>query len=505
MLAKTTSMSYGKYRIATLNAAKNLTPGNCTNFNKVKAAWDAVSVPAQTGDPTCSTTGGVTVTNVAVNGGFESGSGSWGAMAGTNYVAYPSGQIPGESARSGQYYAAMNTSQSGGGIYQDVPVSTVAGNLSCASAWVQTQGTTGASGTFTLFLMGGSSTESAGVNFLADSTGWQQVQTCVSATTSHTQLRIQFYPTPNTPTLEIDDIDVHASMAINGGFESGSGSWGAMAGTNYVAYPSGQIPGESARSGQYYAAMNTSQSGGGIYQDVPVSTVAGNLSCASAWVQTQGTTGASGTFTLFLMGGSSTESAGVNFLADSTGWQQVQTCVSATTSHTQLRIQFYPTPNTPTLEIDDIDVHASMAINGGFESGSGWWGAMAGTNYVAYPSGQIPGESARSGQYYAAMNTSQSGGGIYQDVPVSTVAGNLSCASAWVQTQGTTGASGTFTLFLMGGSSTESAGVNFLADSTGWQQVQTCVSATTSHTQLRIQFYPTPNTPTLEIDDIDVH
>ncbi len=63
MLAKTTGMTYFKYRTATLNAAKNLTPGNCTNFNKVKAAWDAVSVPAQTGDPTCTTTGGVTVTN----------------------------------------------------------------------------------------------------------------------------------------------------------------------------------------------------------------------------------------------------------------------------------------------------------------------------------------------------------------------------------------------------------------------------------------------------------
>ena len=63
MLPKTTSMSYFKYRTATLTAAKNLTPGDCTNFNKVKAAWDAVSVPAQTGDPTCSTTGGVTVNN----------------------------------------------------------------------------------------------------------------------------------------------------------------------------------------------------------------------------------------------------------------------------------------------------------------------------------------------------------------------------------------------------------------------------------------------------------
>jgi Zn-dependent metalloprotease len=63
MLAKTTGMTYFQYRTQTLNAAKNLTPGNCTNFNKVKAAWDAVSVPAQSGDPTCTTTGGVTVAN----------------------------------------------------------------------------------------------------------------------------------------------------------------------------------------------------------------------------------------------------------------------------------------------------------------------------------------------------------------------------------------------------------------------------------------------------------
>ncbi len=53
MLAKTSRMSYANYRVATLNAAKNLTPGNCTNFNTIKAAWNAVSVPAQSGEPTC--------------------------------------------------------------------------------------------------------------------------------------------------------------------------------------------------------------------------------------------------------------------------------------------------------------------------------------------------------------------------------------------------------------------------------------------------------------------
>ena len=63
MLLKTTSSSYLKYRTWTLTAAKNLYPGSCTEFNAVKAAWNAVSVPAQSGDPTCTTSGGVTVTN----------------------------------------------------------------------------------------------------------------------------------------------------------------------------------------------------------------------------------------------------------------------------------------------------------------------------------------------------------------------------------------------------------------------------------------------------------
>jgi len=53
MLRKTSASSYLTYRVWTLQAAKALTPGNCANFNVVKAAWTAVSVPAQSGEPTC--------------------------------------------------------------------------------------------------------------------------------------------------------------------------------------------------------------------------------------------------------------------------------------------------------------------------------------------------------------------------------------------------------------------------------------------------------------------
>jgi len=53
MLQKTTGSSYLKYRLWTLNAAKTLYPGSSTECNAIKAAWDAVSVPAQAGEPTC--------------------------------------------------------------------------------------------------------------------------------------------------------------------------------------------------------------------------------------------------------------------------------------------------------------------------------------------------------------------------------------------------------------------------------------------------------------------
>jgi zinc metalloprotease ZmpA len=67
MLMKTTASSYPRYRTWTLQAAKNLFPTSCAEFDTVKAAWDAVSVPAQTADPTCGAP-----TPGCINGTFNS-------------------------------------------------------------------------------------------------------------------------------------------------------------------------------------------------------------------------------------------------------------------------------------------------------------------------------------------------------------------------------------------------------------------------------------------------
>jgi Zn-dependent metalloprotease len=53
LLRKTATWTHGRARIATLQAAKALFPGSCTEFNTTRAAWNAVSVPAQAGEPAC--------------------------------------------------------------------------------------------------------------------------------------------------------------------------------------------------------------------------------------------------------------------------------------------------------------------------------------------------------------------------------------------------------------------------------------------------------------------
>ncbi len=55
LLKKTSSWNHKAARKATLEAAIALFPGSCTEFNTTKAAWEAVSVTAATGEPTSCT------------------------------------------------------------------------------------------------------------------------------------------------------------------------------------------------------------------------------------------------------------------------------------------------------------------------------------------------------------------------------------------------------------------------------------------------------------------
>ncbi|WP_109507486.1 M28 family peptidase [Nocardioides speluncae] len=74
MLSKTSGMTYPKWRVNTLAAAKNL-DSSCTLHAKVKAAWAAVSVPAQSGEASCTVTGNdFTMALSPTSGSVEPGS-----------------------------------------------------------------------------------------------------------------------------------------------------------------------------------------------------------------------------------------------------------------------------------------------------------------------------------------------------------------------------------------------------------------------------------------------
>ena len=337
--------------------------------------------------------------SLAANGGFENGTGPWEPYPGTksNYLVYAN--APGAPpAYAGSHFAATNTSSSGGGLIEDVPLNTTAGQTVCGSARVRTEyPNTGASGGFALWLTGTSTHDGSSVRYanLPDGNSWSLVQTCVEATGSHTTLRVQFYPTVGSPTVEIDDVDVDESLAVNGGFEDGGGPWQAYPGThsNYVVYANS--PGAPpAYGGTHFAATNTTSSGGGVIQDIPLKTSAGQTVCGSAELRTEyPSTGAAGTFALWLTGGAAHESGSARYtdLGDGGDWSEAQACVEATGSHTNLRVQFYPTPGSPATEMDDVNVDESLAANGGFENGAGPWAIYPGTksNYRVYANGQV--------------------------------------------------------------------------------------------------------------------
>ena len=72
MQAKTSTWKYANIRTATLNSAKNLYAPSCAEFNIVKAAWAAISVPAQSGEATC--TGGTPTNDFSIATSPTSGS-----------------------------------------------------------------------------------------------------------------------------------------------------------------------------------------------------------------------------------------------------------------------------------------------------------------------------------------------------------------------------------------------------------------------------------------------
>ncbi|GIF18966.1 hypothetical protein BJ973_006013 [Actinoplanes tereljensis] len=303
---------------------------------------------------------------------FGSGAGEyWSAAPGATAYQHVAGAQAGTDPYEGSMYTSVGATQAGGSIYQDINKTVNPGDTVCADAHVVTEGeATDGGGTFALFLTGGAAeTSNKSVVKLPNGNSWTPLSTCVTATSGHSAVRVQFYPAVGGPTVGVDAVDVHLSVAKNGGFNSGFDSWTDAPGSQHAIYGPG-VTGNNPYEGTGFAATNTTVVGGGIYQDVNVAVKAGDTFCGSAQVASQGTTaGAGGSFAIWLIGGSQQNSvAAYANLPGGNDWTPVSTCVTATTAYSKLRLQFYPDPNTGAVVIDAVDVRQSLAVNGGFNT-----------------------------------------------------------------------------------------------------------------------------------------
>ncbi|MFI9434345.1 M4 family metallopeptidase, partial [Streptosporangium sp. NPDC052375] len=84
--AKTIPWTHAKARSATVAAAKQLFPNSCVEVSAVKAAWTAVNVPAQSGEPPCTAPGNDYSISVSPTSGTVQPGGSATATLSTSVV-----------------------------------------------------------------------------------------------------------------------------------------------------------------------------------------------------------------------------------------------------------------------------------------------------------------------------------------------------------------------------------------------------------------------------------
>jgi hypothetical protein len=428
----------------------------------------------------------------------------WGGYPGLTKCWRTSGEV-GTASYDGSRYVSLASTQSGGSIYQDYNVTVSTGHTYCATAQFVTEGAaTGGGGDFRIWLLGGTLESSARtLTNLPNASNWTPASSCVTATSAHSAVRVEFYPTVNGPAVGMDSVDLHYSAARNGGFNTGFAHWSTHPASTGTVHGPG-VTGNDPYEGVGFAATSTSVAGGGIYQDIAISLPQNKTLCATAKLVTRGSSpGAGGTFQLSLPE-SPTAFSQRHFtnLPGGNGWTEVTTCVTSPAFVTSVRVEIKPLANGPAIAVDSVDVHQSW-FNGAFNTGTGSWSTYAPTT-LTFHGPAVTGNDPYEGSRFAAATA---GGSMYKDISLAAGAAASYCASARVATLGAgSGASVTLALWDLNTPNTPRQvslkAMGNLAGGNSWALVSACGSmgsATTGRAELYVA------NASVAVDAFDVH
>jgi hypothetical protein len=369
-LMKNSSSDYLGYRTWTLQAAKNL-DASCAEFNAVKNAWDAVSVPAQSGDPTCT--------------------------AGTNDFSIAVSPTSGAVNPGGSVTTTVSTTLTSGSA-QTV-------NLSASGL------PSGATASFSPASVAAGGTSQLTISTAASTPAGTSTVTITGAGTS----------TTHTTAFSLTVNGTGGSGITNGGFETGTFSGWTTTGTTSVVN-------SGAHSGTYAAQLGSTSATNGDSTAAQTFTVPSGSNTLSFWYDVtcpDTVTYDWATATLKDNTSNTTTTVLAKTCVASSGWTQVSSPVTAGRSYTLTLVSHddnYAGDPTYT-KYDDVALSSTTPptnpiVNGGFETGSlsGWTtagtatvvnsGAHSGT-YAA----QLGSTSATNGDSSASQTFTATGGG----------------------------------------------------------------------------------------------
>jgi hypothetical protein len=404
------------------------------------------------------------------------------------------------AAQDGTGYLAVNTTSINGvvgNVYQDVPVPSPTVTSYVATAWLSAQSGT-ATGRLCVEGLGGGNTITGGNCIPYSVTAGPYTQVQLVYDTPLQIIAVQFVLIPNPgATTDMDTASLMANLLMSGSFESGDPGWQQ----NPPVGPSPLNMAEicngrgGAQDGVCYLSVNTSISGGSVYQAVQVQPTAATAYTATAWLSSRepGPTGGK----LCIEGlGPNTSNCRPYSVAGGT-WTQVQLVYDAPANTTAIQLQIYGS----TTSMDTVSLTRSALMSGSFEGTSAGWNTLvpagASVNMVDYNTAAGAPAAAQDGTWYLAFNSNASGGAVDQDVPVPSPTVTSYVAAAWLSAQSGT-ASGTLCVEGLGASPGNCRQYNVTAGS--YTPVQLVYDAPASITDLRFEVYPTPGGGTTDMD-----